>query len=54
MFKIRSLENFSYQEEGNEKGQGVRDKSKEICELLNDSDKLTAEREFATNTRNKL
>ena len=69
MFKIRTLESFSYNEEGSEKGQGgkyftvvlisvknniVRDKAKEVCELLNDGEKLSAEREFATNTRNKL
>ena len=52
MFKVRTLENFSYNEDGTEKGQGgklvfpfvlnqsvylVRDKAKEICELLNDT-----------------
>jgi epsin len=36
MFKISQLKNFSYRENGTEKGQGVRDKSEELCTLLND------------------
>lgn len=51
MYKIRSLYDFSYLEGGIERGQGgkltrhfltaiVRDKSRELCELLSDPNLL--------------
>lgn len=54
LYKIRSLQDFSYQESGTDRGQGVRDKSRELCELLSDPTMLQNEREFARQTRDKL
>ncbi len=54
LFKIRSLQDFSYSENGSDKGQGIRDKSRSICELLSDNTKLQEEREFARKTRDKF
>lgn len=40
MFKIRALQDFSFSENGTDRGQGVRDKSRALCELLSDPNKL--------------
>jgi epsin len=37
LHKIRNLLDFSYTENGQDKGQGVRDRAKAITELLNDT-----------------
>ena len=70
LFKIRSFHNFSYNEGGQDHGQGgkflfslspfiqivllVRDKSRELCELLENPQQLQNEREFARQTREKM
>lgn len=52
--RIISLENFSYREEGVERGIGIRDKIKIIEELIDNPDILEEERDKAKNIRNKL
>lgn len=54
MYKIKTLENFSYMDNGVDRGQGVRDKARELVELLSDPNKLQYEREYARQTREKL
>ena len=54
IYKIRSLENFSYYEGSVEKGSGIREKSKMIVELLNSNDMIRSEREKARSLRNKF
>lgn len=64
LYKIREFHNFSYNDNGQERGVGgkkvrintrvVRDKSKELYELLSDPTALHREREFARQTREKL
>ena len=47
LYKIRTLQDFNLSENGVDRGQGVRDKSRELCELLSDPTMLQNEREFA-------
>ena len=54
MYKIRSLQDFNFSENGTDRGQGVRDRARSICELLSDPEKLQQEREFARKTREKF
>jgi epsin len=54
LYKIRSLQDFNFSENGTDRGQGVRDRARSICELLSDTEKLQQEREFARKTREKL
>lgn len=53
-FKIRMLQDFSYREGSEEKGIGVRDKSKYICQMLNDKNFYEEEKEKAKKTRSKF
>ncbi len=53
-YRIKALENFSYHIVGAEKGIGVREKSKSICELLDHPDQLEEERAKAKQIRSKL
>ena len=34
MFKIRSFQDFSYNDNGTDRGSGLRDKARAVCELL--------------------
>ena len=54
IYKIRSLENFSFFEGSIDKGSGVREKSKQISELLGSNDMIRSEREKARTLRNKF
>lgn len=67
MFKIRALKDFSYNENGQDRGQGgkkliflkhiiylVRDKAQVLCDLLADPEKLNEEREYARKNREKF
>jgi epsin len=54
LFKIRSLQDFSYSDNGTERGAGLRDKARSICELLSDSQKLEEEREFCRKNKDKF
>lgn len=40
LYKIRQFKDFTYSENGTDHGSGVRDKSKELVELLEDSSAL--------------
>eukprot|EP00435_Cladocopium_sp_Y103_P021151 s4476_g5.t1 len=53
-FKVRPLMDFSYSEDGKDKGASVREKAKAILELLNDNDMLRSEREKARTHREKF
>jgi hypothetical protein len=48
------LQDLTYVESGNDKCAGVREKSKLICELVSDPQRLEEEREFARKTRDKF
>ena len=43
MYKIRSLQDFNFSENGTNRGQGVCDRARSICELLSDPEKLQQE-----------
>lgn len=47
MYKIKSLKDCTYHEDGIDKCRGIRDKAKSIVDLLSDPDKLEEEREFS-------
>ncbi|KAH8740779.1 hypothetical protein FG386_002741 [Cryptosporidium ryanae] len=53
IYRIRSLQDFYYNEEGRDKGAGIRDKSKYILNLLNDPLVLKNERKKAKENRSK-
>lgn len=53
-FKIRMLQDFTYRENNEEKGTGVRDKAKYICSMLNDKNFYEEEKEKAKKTRSKF
>jgi hypothetical protein len=40
LYKIRALQDFNYSENGTDRGQGIRDRARAICELLSDPEKL--------------
>lgn len=44
LYKIRKLTDFKFSEGGEDKGASVRQRAKNIVELLNDEDKLDHER----------
>ncbi|CAM6032115.1 unnamed protein product, partial [Sphagnum compactum] len=54
LYKIRSLEVFNFYEGNVDKGSGVREKSKQIIELLQSNDMIRSEREKARTLRNKF
>jgi len=54
MFKIRSFQDFSYNDNGTDRGSGLRDKARAVCELLSDSQKLEEEREFSRKNKEKF
>merc|ERR1719487_559091 len=54
LYKIRSLEGFHHEEEGKDKGVGVREKAKVVAELLNDRATLREEREKCRQLRDKF
>lgn len=53
MYQLRSLGDFQYSHEGTDHGINVREKSRKICELLNDRARLKEEREKARANRGK-
>ena len=53
-FKLKMLENFSFPEDGIERGNGIREKSRVINTLLNDPEALDTERENSRKIRDKL
>ncbi|PFH37124.1 ENTH domain-containing protein [Besnoitia besnoiti] len=52
-FALRVLQQFSFTEEGRDKGAGIREKAKLICRLAFDPELLKEERETAQKNRNK-
>mmetsp|Transcript_6369 Transcript_6369/g.12168 ORF Transcript_6369/g.12168 Transcript_6369/m.12168 type:complete len:317 (-) Transcript_6369:59-1009(-) len=52
--KLRSLYNFNYYEGSVDRGSGVREKSKQIVELLQDNERIREERERAKELRDKF
>lgn len=54
LYKIRHLQDMDYVVEGKDKCGGIREKSKQICELLSDQERLEEEREFARQNREKF
>lgn len=53
MFLLRQLDSFRYQEDGKERGNGIREVSAEIIELINDGAKLRQVREEGARNRSK-
>jgi len=54
VYKVRSLENFNFYEGTVDRGSGVREKSKQIVELLGSNEMIKEERTKANNLRNKF
>jgi epsin len=54
MFKIRALQEYNYYEQSIDKGSGVREKSKQVVDLLGNNDAIRSEREKARALRNKF
>jgi len=52
--KLRSLYNFNYFEGQQDRGLGVREKSKQIVEMLQDNERIREEREKAKTLRDKF
>ena len=53
LHKIRALEDFKFMEEGRDKGAGIRDKAKQLVELLSNSELLKAEKAKARESKEK-
>jgi len=53
-FRIRMLKDFTYREEGSERGNGVRDKAQHLSELLSDMKLIEEERQKAMELKNKF
>eukprot|EP00457_Paulinella_chromatophora_P003726 gb/GEZN01003734.1/.p1 GENE.gb/GEZN01003734.1/~~gb/GEZN01003734.1/.p1 ORF type:complete len:637 (-),score=165.08 gb/GEZN01003734.1/:109-2019(-) len=54
LMELRSLQNFRFtDDEGKERGSGIRSKSKELCDLLNSVDELRAVRKEAKKNKAK-
>lgn len=54
MYKIRALQDYNFYEASTDRGSGVREKSKQIVELLSSNDMIRQEREKARSLRNKF
>jgi hypothetical protein len=54
IYKIRTLQDYNYYEGTIDKGAGVREKSRQIVELLQSNDLIKSEREKARTLRSKL
>ncbi|CAE7613817.1 EPSIN2 [Symbiodinium natans] len=53
-YKVRPLMDFSYSEDGKDKGAAVREKTKAILELISDNELLRSERDKARTHREKF
>jgi len=53
-YKVRPLMDFYHQEDGKDKGAGIREKAKQIVEIVSDHDMLRQERDKAREHRNKF
>ncbi len=54
IYRIRALTNFSYQDGNNDKGTGIREKAKQLMDLLKDNEYIREERNKARKLRNKF
>ncbi|RYG59930.1 hypothetical protein EON64_19735, partial [archaeon] len=54
LYKIRSLQDYNFYEANVDKGQGIREKAKQLVELLNSNEMIRTEREKARALRNKF
>eukprot|EP01039_Chlorochromonas_danica_P003926 gene3923-4290_t len=54
LFKLRALQDFNFYEGTVDKGSGIREKAKQLVELLNSNDLIRQEREKARTLRNKF
>lgn len=54
IFSIKTLKDFQYMEDGKDHGMNVREKSKKLVALLNDSEKLKTERDRAMKAKSRL
>lgn len=54
MYKIRSLQEYNFYEGSMDKGSGVREKSKQVVDLLGNNELIRSEREKARALRNKF
>jgi len=54
MYRIRNLQDYNFYEGTIDKGSGVREKSKQIVELLGSNEQIRTEREKARQLRNKF
>merc|ERR1711991_1299973 len=54
IYTIRTLTEFRYNENGSEKGTGVREKAKQLVELLNDTKQIREARKKARQLRDKF
>lgn len=53
LFTLRALQDFRFMEEERDRGSGIREKSKELVELLSDESKLRAVRQEASKNKGK-
>lgn len=54
IYHLKMLQDYSCYEDSVDRGEGVREKTKQIIELLNDEKRLEEERESARKIREKL
>ena len=54
LYKIRTLQDMQFTEEGADKCTGIREKAKLICELISEPTRLEEEREFSRKNRDKF
>eukprot|EP01017_Pseudomicrothorax_dubius_P024478 TRINITY_DN2600_c0_g1_i8.p1 TRINITY_DN2600_c0_g1~~TRINITY_DN2600_c0_g1_i8.p1 ORF type:complete len:628 (+),score=214.27 TRINITY_DN2600_c0_g1_i8:200-2083(+) len=54
MYQIRTLQDFRYSEEGNDRGVSIREKVKQMMDLLADDEKIEQDRENARRLKEKL
>ena len=54
LYKLRTLQDMQYRQDGVDKTAGIREKSKLICELIADPQRLEEEREFSRKNKEKF
>ena len=54
IFKIRTLQDLTFHQDGLDKCRGIREKAKSLCDLISDPDRLDEEREFSKKNREKF
>lgn len=54
LYKLRTLQDMQYRADGVDKTAGIREKSKAICEIISDPQRLEEEREYARKNKEKF